>query len=89
MKAARAARSAFFGFIHHDGAAADIFAVELVDRVRGLFLRAHLHESEAAAASRIAVHDHRGAENLTLLVEQCVEFLIGCGVSEAADVKFV
>src|SRR2546428_11784242 len=53
-----ATRAAGRGLLHPELTAVQVLAVELRDRLIGLFRRGHLHEAEAARATRIAVgHD--------------------------------
>jgi hypothetical protein len=63
------------GFVHVDGASADLRAVERSDGFLAVFVAGHFDESEAAGASGLAVRHNTYAVHLTITLKQLPEFV--------------
>src|SRR5262249_31793069 len=70
-----------------NGPAVDRRAVELADRLLGVFRRRHLDETEAARATGVAVRHHRGRLDVAGRGEDFAQTLIGGGEGQPADEK--
>jgi hypothetical protein len=71
--AAAAAVFARAGFVHGEGAAVVLLAIKPGDRRLGLFIGAHLDETESLAAAGVAVVDDLGGNDLAVCSEQLLE----------------
>src|SRR5207247_11086387 len=80
-----ATRAAGRGLLHPELTAVQVLAVELRDRLIGLFRRGHLHEAEAARATRIAVGHDGSRFDLAGRREHFAKPLRRCGKREPAD----
>jgi hypothetical protein len=82
-----AAGRAFTSLVHVQITALKIVPVELLDRLLGLFVRAHLDEAEAAGFAGQTVHHHRGPLAGSGAAEQLLEVLAGGSEIEVAYEK--
>src|ERR1700690_2043047 len=82
-----AATRALLRLVDVDGATVDVTAVELLDRVRGFLVRAHLDEGEAAGAARLAVHDHLGVGDGAELPEELAKAHLGRVVRKVSNIE--
>src|SRR5688500_17218739 len=67
--------------------AVELAAVELRDRVLGVFGRVHLDEAEAARLPGEPVGDDGGRQDVTALAEELPQAIAGGGVGKTADVE--
>src|SRR6266571_1079055 len=68
--AAAAAAGAILGGVHAESAAAELVAVELLDRLGRILIGCELDEGEAARAAALAVHRKKHIADLADLREQ-------------------
>jgi hypothetical protein len=88
--AATAAKSAFRlgpGLVDNERTPFHLLLVELADGLRGLVVRAHLHEGEPARAACSHVPHHAYAVDLPRPAEQLGELILRGRVWKIADVE--
>src|SRR5256886_697139 len=84
-----ATRAAGRGLLHPELTAVQVLAVELRDRLIGLFRRGHLHETEAARATGLAIGHDGGRFDLAGRREHFAKSLRRRGERETADEQFL
>src|SRR5437016_2413551 len=85
----RASPTAARGLLHPKLTAVQVLAVELRDRLIGLFRRGHLHETEAARATGLAIGHDGGRFDLAGRREHFAKSLRRRGERETADEQFL
>jgi hypothetical protein len=86
---AAATRLARFGLVHAEGATVNERAVHALDRGRGLLIRPHGDEREAARAARLAVHHDVNVGNLAASREGFADAVARGVEGKVADVKTI
>jgi hypothetical protein len=86
--AATSASRAILGRIHAQGAAAELIAVELLDRLRRVLVVRELHERKSARTSRLAIGGQKYVTNLAYLSEEALNFLFLGVVIQVSNKNF-
>ena len=76
---------AILRFVDFEGAAVEVGAVQRLHGAGCVGIR-HLHEAEAARATRVAIGDQRDLLDGSVLGKQGADGLIGCGEREISDI---
>jgi hypothetical protein len=76
--AATSTRRTILGRIHPEGAAAQIVAIEFLDRLRGVFIRLEFDERESAGPSRLAIGRKKHVSYRSDLRKQRFDFVARC-----------
>src|SRR5690606_14623750 len=84
---ARSARATGAGFVHHDFAAVELGAVQLVHGGLALFIGREFDESESARASAHAVDDDRNGRHVAESLELLAQAVLGRRVGQVANKK--
>src|SRR5205085_533706 len=84
--AAALALRALAGFAHHESPAAAILAVQAVDRSAHVSVVGHLHETEAARATGLSIHNHFRSGNIAILPEQRLKIRRGVRPGQVAHI---
>jgi hypothetical protein len=76
--AAPGPRRTIFGCIHAQSAAAEVVAIEFLDRLRGVFIRFEFDECESAGPSRLAIGRKKHVSYRSDLRKQRFDFVARC-----------